>query len=139
MLGLTGKIYGTETKGCRACLLVKPVTEYGKHKGSNDGLRNRCKSCLSKIEKSRPKVAEQTEKHCRECQLVKPVTEFYYSGNGGYQVRCKPCHVAYTERNRKKRKPGRKCRDCGVRKPQAMFTSKSPTMCDDCFARKALS
>ena len=40
-------IYTGENKSCSMCSIIKPFSEYYKHKSHNLGLRSECKSCIS--------------------------------------------------------------------------------------------
>lgn len=47
-----------ETKLCRKCGQIKPLSEFYKHKGCKGGLDNRCKECKRLIEKRRRDAIE---------------------------------------------------------------------------------
>ena len=38
-----------EYKKCSKCHIVKDISEFGKHKSHNDGLRSECKACACKV------------------------------------------------------------------------------------------
>ena len=40
-----------QTKTCNRCRKTKPMTDFHKHKGFRDGLRNICKECRKKSER----------------------------------------------------------------------------------------
>ena len=77
--------------------------------------KGRCATCFSKFQywndqdqKHRNPLNTSTHHFCIECKRVKPVSMFYrhsakYHRHQPYQSRCKPCHLAYSKINDKRR------------------------------------
>lgn len=41
----------TDRKRCPGCGIIKPLTEFGKNRGTRDGRTSRCRACLREIER----------------------------------------------------------------------------------------
>lgn len=93
-------------KTCRGCEEARPLSEFGKHAGSPDGLRPRCKACTraegiayraKNAERNAAALAEgipDGDKECTRCGVSKPYSEFQRRGRSkdGFAARCRDCH-----------------------------------------------
>lgn len=86
-------------KLCPRCNTLKPVSEFGRHFGSKDGLHSYCKPCLW-LWKTRDKEnIPEGHRKCSTCHIVKPFEEFYpnKSAKGGWGYLCKDCTKSRTK------------------------------------------
>jgi len=102
-------------KTCCKCGEVKPTSEFHRDKHSADGLRHRCKWCVSRKNPNRhgpcdakrvfQQAVETGVRQCTRCKLTKPLSEFY---SGGRRSDCGECCRAM--QNEKNKCPARKAR-----------------------------
>ena len=106
------------SKECKKCGQLKPLSEFSKNKNEPDGLKRYCKQCVSleskkyreqhrdeinhrKIisyrkskefadERTAAQLKEET-RICSVCSVEKHITGFYKCGNGGFRTYCKLC------------------------------------------------
>lgn len=86
----------TKTKKCKHCQKEKPVTEFGRHKTSWDGLQPWCRECSNDY----TALAEKWKdiggaRCCRVCREIKPKNGDYFtpstSFKGGFKTVCREC------------------------------------------------
>lgn len=92
-------------KTCPKCHETKALTEFHKDKYAADGLKHRCKWCVSHKNKDRHGPCDYKMRTalaratglltCRDCGIEKSTSEFYTNGNRGWQSRCVECYRAY--------------------------------------------
>ena len=85
----------TETKECRACFKVLPLTDFQKKKERPGGRLPRCKQCVKEevhIQKDTA-VQDTGVKKCSKCKETKDVSQFNKRVNRatGIQSQCKAC------------------------------------------------
>lgn len=102
-------------KMCSYCKRLKPVTEYHKNGGLNDGLSCYCKTCyqwlskvrreyLREVNKSKGDTVLEQTKRCSKCGQTKPGTEFYRNScvRDGLSNYCITCNREYNRKYREK-------------------------------------
>ena len=97
------------SKICIKCNQIKPLSEYGKHKLTSDGLQNNCKLCQSILSKhywdnykqiNVNKIYNENDvKICSNCKQQKLYTEFYTNATKllGLETYCKQCVFNFCE------------------------------------------
>jgi hypothetical protein len=72
-----------EIKKCKKCEVLKPITEFGKHKITKDGLRTICKICNSNYSKEYYKDNSETikEYYKDNSEIIKQKSKSYYYNN----------------------------------------------------------
>lgn len=91
-------------KCCITCKQYLPLSSFGSHKRSRDGLQSQCRNCWREYMRKRresPKVSPPPELVCTACGEKKPATlEFFrkspYSSHGLF-MRCKKCVNAHAK------------------------------------------
>lgn len=97
-------------KRCRTCEVVKPLTEYYKHKTCLGGVSSKCNTCCGIKGKYKKAVIVQImhngslvdAKRCVTCEEILPLYEFTVikgkkKGVGGRYARCNPCERKYRQ------------------------------------------
>jgi 5-methylcytosine-specific restriction endonuclease McrA len=108
------------TKTCSKCKTEKPIDEFNKDSSNDDGFKNYCKSCNSKImaiyhsehhdEESSKRAAlrppksiqDPTKKTCTKCKIEQPIENFPTRKNRGNKPIsiCKTCTSKYCKNYR---------------------------------------
>ena len=108
MFNFIKKLFHKEqTKICKRCGQIKPVSQFKPNRKWDDGLSKWCIECIGK---NKENVATPTKtKVCYRCREEKPVSEFHLNAKSadGLHTYCKPCRREY-DKNRhlaKKVKP----------------------------------
>jgi hypothetical protein len=72
-----------ETKKCKKCEEIKPISEFGKHKITKDGLRTICKICNSSYSKNyyKKNIDLVKEYYNNNCEKIKQKRKEYYYDN----------------------------------------------------------
>lgn len=79
-------------KACKACGVVKRLSEYSKNRNNSDGHTQRCKDCerkrvqeYDKARRSQKKLADTEYKKCHRCGKHRRLRYFYLVGDGDYR------------------------------------------------------
>lgn len=99
-------------KTCKSCGIEKPVSDFTKRAGSNDGYHIYCRECNNKkikLSKQRAKLKDKIKieyKTCSSCKEQLHISNFYkYKlSKDGYMYRCKACDAEATKTARKNKK-----------------------------------
>lgn len=140
------------TKKCRECQKVLPLSNFYEVGGKIIGTRGICKECYNrKRRETKHRPQSILTKQCSQCKKHKPVEEFFKDKRikDGYKSMCKDCYKINQRRYRKNNihppiNEGVKvCAGCGIEKLRTEFHNDKGnkdgkgSWCKSCEAKRA--